>query len=73
MNEERGMFARQMQIAEKLDFKDNICPMCGSKVDSVREPFYREAIGRHLAEHEIQHLEKGLKELREIRRLRTIT
>lgn len=52
MNEEKGIFTGQMQIAEKLDFKDGICPMCGSTVDSVREPFDREAIGRHLSEHE---------------------
>jgi DNA repair protein SbcC/Rad50 len=52
MNDERSRYLGQQDIAEQLEFKDNICPMCGSRVEKIREPFDRNAIKRHIAAHE---------------------
>jgi len=51
LSEASGNYRGQLQLASKFEFKDHICPMCGSTVERVREPFDKEAIRAHLAEH----------------------
>ncbi|MGA2663697.1 MAG: SMC family ATPase [Nitrososphaerales archaeon] len=51
LNEANGNYQGQLQLASKLEFKDHVCPMCGSVVERVRETFDKEAIRAHLAEH----------------------
>jgi len=52
INKELGLWKGQSKIAEKLEFKNNICPVCGSKVEKIRDIFDREAIKKHIKELE---------------------
>ena len=48
----KGELKGYRESALKLEFKDNICPLCGSHVERINELFDRESIDRHLSEHE---------------------
>ena len=49
---EVGKLVANRETAEKLVFKNHVCPICGSKVDKINELFDAKAIKRHLREHE---------------------
>jgi exonuclease SbcC len=51
LNEEKGRYQGQLDIASRLEFRDGICPMCGSRVEKVKETFDKGELGKHLAEH----------------------
>lgn len=40
------------ETAKRLEFKNNICPVCGSHVEKINEFFDRSSILEHLREHE---------------------
>lgn len=48
----KGELKGYRESAIKLEFKDNICPLCGSHVERINELFDRDSIDRHLSEHE---------------------
>ncbi len=47
-----GKLKGYRESAVKLEFKDNICPLCGSHVERINELFDRDSIDHHLSEHE---------------------
>jgi len=51
LNQEKGKYEGWMELASRLEFKGGVCPMCGSKVRKVNEPFDMKAISKHLGEH----------------------
>jgi chromosome segregation ATPase len=52
MQGEMGKLEANQETAERLVFKNHVCPICGSKVDRINELFDAKAIKRHLHEHE---------------------
>jgi DNA repair protein SbcC/Rad50 len=52
LKEQRGRLAGYKETAQKLEFKDGICPLCGSKVERINELFDKDQIERHIAEHD---------------------
>jgi DNA repair protein SbcC/Rad50 len=51
LNEEKGRYQVQLELASRLEFRDGICPMCGSRVEKVKETFDKDELTRHLAGH----------------------
>ena len=60
-----GMWGANRETAKKLEFKDGICPYCGSKVDHVKPIFDPKEIESHLEAHnkEIGELESSKSDL----------
>ncbi|MDG7006664.1 MAG: SMC family ATPase [Nitrososphaerota archaeon] len=60
-----GTWEANKETAKKLEFKDGICPYCGSKVDHVRPIFDPKEIVSHLEAHnkEIEELESTKSDL----------
>ncbi|MEM3629415.1 MAG: SMC family ATPase [Candidatus Micrarchaeia archaeon] len=40
----------QLEVAGKLEFKDNICPVCGSKVEKINPIFDKDELSKHIKE-----------------------
>jgi exonuclease SbcC len=51
LNEETGRYQVQLELASRLEFRDGLCPMCGSRVEKVNETFDKDELARHLAGH----------------------
>ena len=49
---QRGKLEGYQETAQKLEFKDNVCPLCGSRVERINELFDTGQIEKHIAEHE---------------------
>jgi exonuclease SbcC len=49
---ERARLLANEETAKRLEFKNNICPVCGSHVTKINEFFDRNSIAEHLREHE---------------------
>ncbi len=58
LNSLLGSWKGQLEFAEKLEFKDNICPVCGSRVEKINDIFDKKEISKH-----IEELTKRLKEI----------
>jgi exonuclease SbcC len=52
LKEQRGRLAGYEETAQKLEFKDGVCPLCGSRVERINELFDKDQIERHIAEHD---------------------
>lgn len=50
INEEIGKLRERIEISKKLEFKDNICPLCGSKVNKISNVFDKDLMIEHLNE-----------------------
>lgn len=50
--EERAKLQAFEETAQKLEFKDGICPVCGTRVEKINELFDIKSIRNHIAEHE---------------------
>ncbi|MEM4177247.1 MAG: AAA family ATPase [Nitrososphaeria archaeon] len=64
-----GHWQGQLEVAIKLEFKDNICPVCGSKVEKINPIFDKEELGKHI-EEVTNKLEKISTELKQIEHLK---
>ena len=66
VSRERGKLEANSETAKKLEFKDNICPVCGSRVETINPIFDLIEIEKHLEEHkqEIARLERTKSNLR---------
>ena len=51
---ELGRLQSQQETAQRLVFKDNKCPVCGSHVEKINPIFDAEAIRKHIREHEAE-------------------
>lgn len=74
LREEEARYREQLSLASRLQFKDNICPVCGSRVERVTPLFDVGHLTQHLDElqaeirmklSERQQLEVQERELRE--------
>jgi len=54
LTKELGGLQSQNETAERLVFKDNKCPVCGSHVEEINPIFDAEAIKKHISEHEAE-------------------
>lgn len=65
LKEQRGKLVGYKETAQRLEFKDNVCPLCGSKVERINELFDRNQVEKHIAEHDqaIQGLQREKEEL----------
>ncbi|MFN4336214.1 MAG: AAA family ATPase [Candidatus Nitrosocaldus sp.] len=58
MNREMGKLNGMIDCVSRLEFKDNICPVCGSKVESINPLF-----DKHTLRREVEDISNRLKEL----------
>jgi DNA repair protein SbcC/Rad50 len=54
LTRELGKLQSQQETAERLVFKDNKCPVCGSHVEKINPIFDSDAISKHINEHETE-------------------
>ena len=61
LEREKGSWEANNETAKKLEFKDGICPVCGTKVDHIKPIFDLKEIELHLQAHdkEIEELESS--------------
>jgi len=52
LTKELGKLQSHQETAERLVFRDNKCPVCGSHVEKINPMFDAEAIRKHIGEHE---------------------
>ncbi|MEM2923895.1 MAG: SMC family ATPase [Candidatus Nitrosocaldus sp.] len=48
MNEEMGILKGLMECASRLEFKDNICPVCNSRVERINPLFDKDELKRRI-------------------------
>ncbi len=58
MNMEMGRLNGMIECASRLEFKDNICPVCGSKVESINPLF-----DKHVLRGKVEDISNRLKRL----------
>ncbi|MCS6767567.1 MAG: SMC family ATPase [Candidatus Nitrosocaldus sp.] len=59
-NNEMGRLRGLMECASRLEFKDNVCPVCGSRVERINPLFDKGILERHMQEitEELSRLSK---------------